>query len=206
MQKLRFVSLLVFLFTIILVVISSCQKDPDLKDSNVNNANLSADTTKIMDVINVPGNYLAAAGKLIIKIKDSTYIFDANKDSIAFVTVQTDDKNQYFGITAINREHTMSFGISSSGSVKNNLSNSIAGGQLLLNQDENKPGIQYSLSKYTGQKDFGNINVIQYNTGNELAKGTFVTFLAKDDKVNSPFYKVEGTFDLQLKQRAVNNN
>ncbi len=52
-----------------------------------------------------------------------------------------------------------------------------------------------------GKSDFGNINIIyNINQGsNELAKGTFYTFLAKDDKANSPYYKVEGTFDLQLK-------
>jgi hypothetical protein len=38
-----------------------------------------------------------------------------------------------------------------------------------------------------------------YNAGNELAQGTFYTFLAKDDNANSPYYRVEGTFDLQLK-------
>jgi hypothetical protein len=113
--------------------------------------------------------------------------------------VRIDDNTRYFGITAINKEHSMSFGISSAGFANSNINDSIAGGQFILSTDDKKPAMQLSLSKYTGQKDFGNINLIQYNQGNELAKGTFVTFLAKDDKANSPYYRVEGTFDLQLK-------
>jgi len=93
----------------------------------------------------------------------------------------------------------MSFGISSSGFVYSNIRSNIAGSQFLLMPDDGKPSLQYSLSKYSGQKDFGNINIIQYNQGNVLAKGTFTTFLSKDDKATSPFYKVEGAFDLQLK-------
>jgi hypothetical protein len=184
---------------ILFVMISSCQKDPVEKDTNPEKTNLNADSANVSSIVNAPGNYLAATGILTIKIKDSIYIFDASKDSIAFVNVHIDENNQYFGITAINKEHTMSFGISSAGSVNNNISSGIAGSQLLLNQDENKAGLQYSLSRYAGQKDFGTINIIQYNQQNELAKGTFFTFLAKDDKANSPFYKVEGSFDLQLK-------
>jgi hypothetical protein len=69
----------------------------------------------------------------------------------------------------------------------------------LLKPDENKSGLQYSLSRYTDRKDFGTINIVQYNQGNELAKGTFSTFLAKDDKATTPYYKVEGSFDLHLK-------
>jgi hypothetical protein len=194
----RFTNQLIFFFMILLVVISSCQKDPALKDTNLEKTSLKADSVNI-GTITSPGNYLAASGKLTIKVKDSTYTFDASQDSIAFVNVHSDDSTRYFGITAINKEHTMSFGISSAGFVNDSISNSIAGSQFLLNKGENKPGLQYSLSRYAGQKNFGNINIIQYNQGNELVKGTFFTFLAKDDKANSPFYKVEGSFDLQLK-------
>jgi hypothetical protein len=93
----------------------------------------------------------------------------------------------------------MSFGISSSGFVYSNIKKSIAGSQFLLSADDKQPALQLSLSRYSGQKDFGSINVVQYNQGKELAKGTFYTFLAKDDKANSPYYRVEGSFDLQLK-------
>lgn len=184
---------------ILLVMISSCQKDPALKDPNTEKTSLNADSASVSTIIAAPGNYLAFTGTLTIKIEDSTYTFDASRDSIAFVNVHVDDNNRYFGITAINKEHTMSFGISSAGFINSNINSGIAGSQLLLNRDQNNPSLQYSLSKFAGQKDFGNINVVQYNQGNELAKGTFFTFLAKDDKANSPFYKVEGSFDLQLK-------
>ncbi|HEY4326179.1 MAG TPA: hypothetical protein VGN20_19485 [Mucilaginibacter sp.] len=199
MQKVRFTKLLFFFFMALLVAISSCQKDPDLKDNSMEKANLNTDSIKISTITTSSGNYLATAGILTVKFKDSTYVFDASRDSIAFVNVQTDDTDRYFGITAINKEHTLSFGVSSAGFVSSNTIRTIAGSQLLLKPDENKSGLQYSLSRYTGQKDFGNINIIQYNQGNELAKGTFVTFLAKDDKANTPFYKIEGSFDLHLK-------
>jgi hypothetical protein len=184
---------------ILLVAISSCQKDPDLKDSNMEKANLNADSANVSTMVTSPGNYLATAGILTVKFKDSTYVFDASRDSIAFVNVQTDDTDRYFGITAINKEHTLSFGVSSAGFVNSNTIRTVAGSQLLLKPDENKSGLQYSLSRYTDRKDFGTINIVQYNQGNELAKGTFSTFLAKDDKANTPFYKVEGSFDLRLK-------
>ncbi|MDB5087765.1 MAG: hypothetical protein JWR09_1759, partial [Mucilaginibacter sp.] len=45
----------------------------------------------------------------------------------------------------------------------------------------------------------GNIYVDKYNQDSVLAKGTFHTFLATDDKANAPVYKVEGTFNLKLK-------
>jgi hypothetical protein len=59
--------------------------------------------------------------------------------------------------------------------------------------------MQLSLSKYPQNNDIGSITLDTYNQGSQLAKGTFVTFLAKDDKANSPYYRVEGSFDLKLK-------
>ncbi len=195
MRNRRFTNLLIFFAISLLAVTASCQKDPAVTDPGASKTNITADSS----LFSTPGNFLAVTGTLKIKYNDSTYTFDAAKDSIAFINVRVDDNTSYFGITAINKEHNMSFGISSSGFVYSNINRSIAGGQFLLSADDKKPALQLSLSKYSGQKDFGNINVAQYNQGNELAKGTFVTFLAKDDKANSPYYKVEGTFDLQLK-------
>ena len=195
MRNRRFTHLLIFFALSLLAVITSCQKDPVVKEPDASKTNLAADSS----VFSSPGNFLAVSGTLKIKYNDSTYTFDAAKDSIAFINVRVDDNTHYFGITAINKEHNMSFGVSSSGFVYSNINRSIAGGQFLLSADDKKPALQLSLSKYAGQKDFGNINILQYNQGNELAKGTFYTFLAKDDKANSPYYKVEGTFDLQLK-------
>jgi hypothetical protein len=183
-----------FMIFLLALTVTSCQKDADVKEPETSKS-LAADSI----LASSAGNFLANSGTLKIKFNDSTYTFDASKDSIAFINVRVDDDNRYFGITAINKEHNMSFGISSSGFVYSNINRGVAGSQFLLNTNRQQAGLQYSLSKYSGEKDFGNINVIQYNQGKELAKGTFFTFLAKDDKANSPFYKVEGSFDLQLK-------
>jgi hypothetical protein len=179
----------------LLAVITSCQKDPAVKETISNT--LTADSTKI--TLNVSGNYLAATGTLKIKIKDSTYTFDASRDSIAFINVHSDTETRYFGITAINKEHTMSFGISSAGVANSNTNSDVAGSQFLLSLRNDGQTQQYSLSKYSDEKDFGNINIVQYNQGGVLARGSFFTFLAKDNNADSPFYKVEGSFELYLK-------
>jgi hypothetical protein len=193
----RFTHLVFFISLSFMAVLASCQKDSDVKDNSALKTSLAADSTAALS----PGNFLAASGTLSFTLKDSTYVFDASKDSIAFITVHddNDDTKRYFGITAINKEHTMSFGISSSGYVHNDKSGDIAGSQFLLNPGYKKPAFQYSLSKYADQKDFGNIYVDKYNQDSVLAKGTFHTFLATDDKANAPVYKVEGTFNLKLK-------
>jgi len=193
----RFTYVVIFFATALMAVITSCQKDDDVKDINTNTVGLSADS--LNSFASAPGNYLATTGTLQIKIQDSTYTFDAAHDSVAFVNVRVDSSNRYFGITAINKAHTMSFGISSSGDVLSNMKSEIAGSQLLIGSSD-KNVQQYSLSKFAGQKDFGNIMVLQYKQDSVLAKGTFYTFLAKDDKANTPFYRVEGSFDLKLKK------
>jgi hypothetical protein len=189
----RYKLIILVLFIVILAGGSSCQKDAAVKETV---ATLTADSTKIGVA---PGNYLAAAGTLKIKFKDSTYTFDASRDSIAFINVHSGDDTQYFGITAINKEHTVSFGISSAGFPNANINREVAGGQLLLSQGNDGQAQQYSLSQYPGQKDPGNINIIQYNQSGVLAKGTFVTSLATGDKPNSSNYQVEGSFELYLK-------
>jgi len=174
---------------------SSCQKDPAVNSPDAAKTTINADSS----VVASAGNSLAVKGTLKIKFADSTYTFDAVRDSIAFINMNSDNNTHYFGITAINKEHTMSFGISSAGFVYSNINRAIAGSQFILNPDDKKPALQLALSKYSGPKDFGNINVVQYKAGAQLAKGTFYTFLSKDDKAGSPYYRVEGTFDLSLK-------
>jgi hypothetical protein len=195
MHNRRFTNLLISFAISVLAVTESCQKDPAVNEPAVPKTAVAADSTTFLS----PGNFLAASGTLNIKFNDSTYTFDASKDSIAFISVRVDDNTRYFGITAINKDHNMSFGISSAGFAFSNINRIIAGGQFIFGSDGKKPAMQLSLSKYSEKKDIGNINIIQYNQGNTLAKGTFTTFLAKDDKANSPYYKVEGTFDLKLK-------
>lgn len=195
MKKIKVINLLLCVIAPLWMMISSCQKDSSITDEVVK-TNL---TDSLSAFNSTGGNYLAATGTLKVKINDSVYTFDAAVDSIAFIKAINNDKNRYFGITAINKDHTMSFGISSSGFVYSHISSGIAGSQFLLIPDYKSKALQYSLSKFSGQKDFGNIKIETYNQDNELAKGTFFTFLATDDKANSPFYKVEGSFDLQLK-------
>jgi hypothetical protein len=191
----RFTYLLFSFAVCILAVTSSCQKDPAVNAPANTTSTLNADSS----VVSSPGNFLAVSGKLTVKFNDSVYTFDAVRDSIAFINVGADDNSRYFGITAINKEHTMSFGISSAGYAYSNITRDVAGSQFLVSNNDKKPALQLSLSKYSTPKDLGNINLVQYKSGAELSKGTFVTFLAKDDKASSPYYRVEGAFDLQLK-------
>jgi len=191
--------LFIALIFALLEALSSCRKDSAINGMDSEKASSKTDSAILSSVVSSPGNFLASSGTLKVKINDSIFTFDATRDSIAFINVHLNGTEKYYGITAINKEHTMSFGISSSGYVGSNTSNSIAGSQFLLAPDEHTPVQEYSLSKYTGEKDFGNLNIAQYNQGKQLAKGTFVTFLAKDNKANSPFYRVEGSFDLQVK-------
>ncbi len=180
-------------FTLIIlflsVVVISCQKDQAV-DLN------QAKSTK-SDTVNTSGNFLAVSGMLKLTIGDSTYIFDAAKDSVAFINVHV-DSNKYFGITAVNKEHTMSFGISSSGSAAVDVSGPIAGGQLLFSNND-KRGLQYTLAKTTDQQDLNKISLAKYMQDSVLTKGTFVTLMTKDGKQNSSPSKVQGSFDLKLK-------
>lgn len=182
-----------------IAVVTSCRKDTAINAPDMEKAGPRPDSADLAAAISSSGNLLASSGTLTIKIKDSTFTFDAAHDSIAFINVHLDSNRRYYGITAINKAHTMSFGISSLGYVNNNVSNAIAGSQFLLAPDERRPVQGYSLSKYTTEKESSSINIVQYNQGKELAKGTFFTFLAGDDKPQTPYYKAEGSFDLQMK-------
>jgi len=196
MSNKRFTLFYVFFMLLLSGMIVSCQKDQDINDVNTVNTNAKADSANL-SALNTPGNYLAVKGTLTLTIEDSTYSFDASKDSIAFVNVHS-GSDQYFGITAINKDHNMSFGISSAGYALSNLNTTVAGSQFLINRDK-KPTIEYALTKYATEQDFGKINLTSYKQDSVLAKGTFYTFLAKDAKPSAPFYRVKGTFSLQLK-------
>lgn len=171
-----------------LAIFSSCQKDQSAVKPAIN-----ADTISALDAHD-GGNYLATSGTLKITIQDSTYTFDDAQDSIAFINVNINGQ-LYYGITAINRAHTLSFGISSYGAAEAGLSGSVAGGQLLL-LNPAKGNLQYTLTTNVLPKDIGTISVDAYRQDSLLAKGQFKTYLARDNKTNSPFYKAEGTFNL----------
>jgi hypothetical protein len=183
----RFTHFFIVIFLVFSGAIVSCQKDQDIKDDTNN----KADST-----FTNPDNYLAVKGTLTISLPDSTYSFDATKDSIAFVNVHSGDK-QYFGITAINKAHNMSFGISSAGYALSNINTQVAGSQFILKPDS-KPGIQYTLTNHAKAQDFGKISLTSYKQDTVLAKGTFYTFLAKNE-LDTTAVKVKGTFTLKLK-------
>jgi len=182
---------IIFLF-LLLAAFAACQKEDEkpmgLKAVSKNDS-LSAAVN-----LDGPGTFLAAKGLLKITVEDSTYIFDAATDSIAFVSIDL-DSNKYFGITAINKAHTISFGISSAGIARADTNSTIAGTQLLFSNDDNR-AVQYTLSKYA--RDMGKINLIKFQQDSTLTKGAFYTILSRQGRPSS-FYKTTGTFDLRTK-------
>jgi hypothetical protein len=196
MHSKRFTNWCVSLVLLLSVLAGSCQKDTGEQAVDQRKIALNADS-----VLNAtsPDNFLAVEGTLIIKMQDSTYTFDASKDSVAFVNMSAGD-NRYFGITAINKAHTMSFGVSSKGAAADSLTKPVAGGQLLIMADVIHTQ-QYTLTQYAEPGDAGKINLQQYRQKDVLAKGNFFTFLSKDDAPNSSLYRVEGTFELKLKKQ-----
>lgn len=184
---------IVFLF-LLLAAFTACQKEgekPVGLKAGAKNDSISAAIN-----LDAPGTLLAVKGLLKITVEDSTYVFDAAKDSIAFVSVDL-DSNKYFGITAINKAHTVSFGISSAGVARADTNSAIAGSQLLFSDDDH-PAVQYTLSKYIRASDMGKINLIKFQQDSTLTKGTFYTILSRQGKPSS-YYKTTGTFDLRTK-------
>ena len=192
----RFTNWYVSLVLLLSVMASSCQKDTG--EQAVDQKITATNADSVLKATS-PDNYLATEGILIIKMQDSTYTFDAAKDSVAFVNMSAGD-NRYFGITAINKDHTLSFGISSKGTAADSLTKPVAGGQLLMMADVIHTR-QYTLTQYAEPGDAGKINLLQYRQNDVLAKGNFFTFLSKDDEPNSSLYRVQGTFDLKLKKQ-----
>ena len=184
---------LYYIFCLLLVsaVLVSCQKEENIKDTQLNEIN-----PNLLAKISIPGTYLASSGILTVTIKDSTYVFDAQKDSIAYVNLYLDNKT-YFGITAINKEHTLSFGISSPGFAQANQRKDIAGSQFILSKG-NRPNIQYALTPAANLQRISTISFNRYAQDTTMAKGNFTTYLASGIKSDSSFYRVKGEFDLKL--------
>ena len=185
--SIRFLGLLLLMSA----VITACQKDE----------NVAQATTQTIDSTNVStlpaaGNFLASKGTLTVKLKDSTYTFNAEQDSIAFVNIDIDGE-QYYGLTAINKAHTVSFGISSSGAPIDDEASNISGAQFLL-KGAGKKNLEYTLIQSEQPQKTGTISIEKYNQELTLAKGTFHTMLSTDTKVNSPKYQVDGSFELKI--------
>jgi len=193
-SKFYFMKIRYLIFFVIAIIALSCTKDEEVKaitakklDSVAASSNLSA----------AHPNTLAVSGTLTVTVKDSTYIFNARNDSIAVVNIYLDGE-KYFGITAINKAHTMSFGISSPGYATDSTTKVIAGGQFLFS-NKNAQNIEYTLSQNAEVPEPGKLVLTQYGRDSTLAKGTFSTYLGQDVKATSPFYKVEGAFNLKIK-------
>ncbi len=180
---------------LLLLAITSCQKEQSFKDAQLADIN-----PNLLAKISIPGNYLASSGMLTVTIKDSTYVFDAQKDSIAYVNLYLDNKT-YFGITAINKDHTLSFGISSPGFAQANSIKSIAGSQFILTKG-NRPDIQYALTQQADKQRISKINLTSYAQDSTMAKGTFVAFLTPNVISDSSFYHVKGQFDLKINGKS----
>lgn len=185
----------IFFLVLLSLAITSCQKEQNLKDTQLTDVN-----PNLLAKISMPGNYLASSGILTVTLKDSTYMFDAQKDSIVYVNLYLDNK-VYFGITAINKDHTLSFGISSPGFAQANSIKNIAGSQFILSKG-NKPNIQYALTQQANKQRVSNINLTNYAQDSTMVKGTFVAFLTPNMKSDSGFYYVKGQFDLKLSGKS----
>ncbi len=169
---------------------TACQKE-DERPAGLKPV-VKSDSLSAVVSVNSPGTYLATKGTLKINVGDSTYTFDAAIDSVAFVAVEL-DSTQYFGITAINKEHTLSFGISSAGIARPDTNATVAGTQLLLSSDE-KGTIQYTLPKYVSPGDVGKLYLVKFQQDSTLSRGTFYTTLATKGK--STHQRATGTFNL----------
>jgi hypothetical protein len=178
--------------TLISVVLTACQKDENVTQTTAQ----AADSTKI-STMPTSGNFLASKGILTVKLKDSTYTFNAEQDSVAFVNINIDGE-QYYGLTAINKAHNVSFGISSSGAPIDEVASYVSGAQFLL-KGVGKKNLEYTLIQSQQPQKSGTIAIEKYNQDTTLAKGTFHTTLATDIKASSPKYEVEGSFELKIK-------
>jgi len=185
MRFLRFILIALFFS----VAIISCQKDNAVDLTDAKTVAVKADTS-----IN-SGNFLAVSGLLNVTVGDSTYTFDAAKDSIAFINVNI-DSNKYFGITAINKQHTMSFGISSPGFAAPDLTNTIAGSQLLFSNGKN--ATEYTLAETSGESESNQISLENYMQDSVLTKGAFTTVMMNKDGKQKPS-TVKGNFNLRIK-------
>lgn len=197
MCKLVYMRVLYYIFCLLLLsaVMVSCQKEQNLKDTQLNEIN-----PNLLAKISMPGTYLASSGILTVTIKDSTYVFDAKKDSIAYVNLYLDNKT-YFGITAINKEHTLSFGISSPGFAQANQRKDIAGSQFIVSAG-NTANIQYALTPSASLQRISTISFNRYAQDTTMAKGNFIAYLTPSMKSDSSFYQVKGEFDLKLSNKT----
>lgn len=191
--------ILIALIASAILLVSSCRKDNELSQPSNESIALKADTTQLFNSTSSTQYLLARAGKLQLSVNDTVYTFDARSDSIVFIYMHQNDTSAFFGITAINKAHTLSFGISSAGILRSNISSKVAGSQLLVKSSENNPTIEYALSSLKSQNSPGSINFKRVSQSNGIAIGIFSTFLTLNNKSNTTEYKVNGTFNIGFK-------
>ncbi len=175
--------------------LASCQKDENVQDFKGATQNGADTAQKIAEQLPT-NNFLVSKGTLVIKLPDTSYTFDAALDSIAFVNLNNSGK-AYYGITAINKAHTVSFGISSAGGPVAGMPGVVSGCQLLLHPSETGNSA-YTLIRNVATHDFGLMSLEKYKQDTVMAKGTFHTYLANGLQ-NSPMNIVDGSFELKLK-------
>lgn len=187
----RFTRLFIGVLMLYSAIITSCRKDDDLHA-------FDKEKTDSTSLSSSSGSFIATAGQLRIDFNDTTYTFDAANDSIAFVRVDTAG-NQYFGVTAINKDHSISFGISGLGEATSKAATKVEGSQFLF-INQLKPSTEYTLSKSAHELDLGKLSLKKYSNAkdNVTAKGSFTTFLSSDTSKNATMYKVTGKFDISL--------
>lgn len=188
----KFTFLFFMLAMLLSAVITSCRKDEDLQGFKNDKDSTALSSSS--------GSFIATTGELSITFNDSTYVFNAEEDSIAFVRVDTAG-NKYFGITAINNTHSMSFGISGLGEATGKSSTKVEGSQFLFANENTKAASSFTLSQSAHEMDLGKLSLKKYTNDKDdvAAKGTFVTYLASDTGKNATLHKVTGKFDIRFK-------
>ena len=84
------------------------------------------------------------------------------EDSIAFVNLTYKWQANTMGLTAINKAHTVSFGISSSAVPIAEIDSYVSGCQFLL-RPPGKTNLEYTLTRNASSQGFGTISIEQYN-------------------------------------------
>ncbi len=191
-------SKLLLAYTLMLMALlifgTACRKDDSLAATTT-----KADSTSINSFFTNPGNYLATSGILELKVNGTILNFNATTDSIALVNLTTVGNKHFYGLSAINKAHTASFGITSAGVLHVSGGSSIAGSQLLVLSADKQPVTAYSLSTASLKTGVGSLNFNRFAKDSLLTMGSFVTYLTKNDGLANTSIKVEGSFSLQFK-------
>ncbi len=191
----KFIYTCAIIFVAVMLIFSSCRKD----DNQASTTNTKTDSTAINSFLANPGNYLASSGTLVLRVNGTVLSFDASTDSIALINLTTPGKQQYYGLSAINKAHTASFGITSAGVLHVRGESGVAGSQLLILASDKQPVSAYSLSATNPKNSLGSLNFDTFTKDSLATKGSFVTYLTQNSNQATGTYTVEGSFNLRFK-------